>query len=281
MSNTYCGNNATIHTNKGQPRQNIIPLTEIKDATKNLQKGGTMKVATFDSKLEIFHTLQGEGRNSGMPAIFLRLSNCNLFCRFCDAYYTFNWEGTKWEQDFPKVKKGDHQVNMMSEDIMIEFKKYDCKNIVLTGGEPLLQQKELVKLLKGLKEEQYHVEIETNGTMVPTEEFFELIDQINCSPKLENSNNPKSLREREKALTALSASPKTDFKFVIANSKDLEEVLYLIEKYKMKNIWLMPMGIDSETLNKTAKWLAEVCKEKGFRLTGRMQIDLYGNKPGT
>lgn len=231
---------------------------------------------------EIFHTVQGEGRNVGMPTIFVRLSLCNLHCVWCDAYYTFNWVGTPWKSNFPKVEKPDYQIQLEPLEVLENIRRLsNCQNIVLTGGEPLLQQKQLVPLLIQLKELGYWIEIETNGTIIPIVDQY--IDQYNCSPKLTNSANPHRIREKEDALMFFSSSTKTWFKFVIQNEGDLEEVLSLITRYKIprERTFLMPEGITSEELHIKSGWLVDVCKQYGLRFSSRLQIELYGLKPLT
>jgi len=94
---------------------------------------------------EIFYSLQGEGRWTGFPCIFIRLSGCNLHCEFCDTPDQCNMELT-----------ADEIINKLS-----EFPK-EAKRIVLTGGEPLLQDAHLLR--DALVEEMYLVHLETNGT---------------------------------------------------------------------------------------------------------------------
>ena len=106
---------------------------------------------------EIFYSIQGEGANTGMPAIFIRLSGCNLRCPFCDT-------------------KHEKFTEMYVDEVLQEVKKYDCLNIVWTGGEPTLQLTDEI-----LSEFQnYYNCIETNGT----KPLPELIDYIACSPKV-------------------------------------------------------------------------------------------------
>ena len=105
---------------------------------------------------ELFYSVQGEGANLGMPAVFIRLADCNLKCPFCDTNHeTF--------------------VEMSLSTIKMEVKKYNCPNIIWTGGEPTLQlTDEIVSLFKN-----YYQCIETNGTRkVPAG-----INYIACSAK--------------------------------------------------------------------------------------------------
>ncbi len=107
---------------------------------------------------EIFYSLQGEGMNTGTPAVFIRFSGCNLHCDFCDTKHE---EGTM----------------MSDKEIVDEVRKYPTKMVILTGGEPSLW------IDKGLIDELHtihkYITIETNGThTVP-----DGIDWITCSPK--------------------------------------------------------------------------------------------------
>lgn len=109
--------------------------------------------------VEIFESLQGEGYNTGMPAVFIRLGKCNLACRWCDTdYLTFQ--------------------QMPLSEILSRLKNYTARNIIITGGEPTIQP-HLETLLNALKKEGYYLCIETNGlNPVPPQ-----IDYIATSPK--------------------------------------------------------------------------------------------------
>jgi len=93
---------------------------------------------------EIFYSIQGEGANSGMAALFIRFAGCNLNCQWCDTNHE-----VKFEMGF--------------DDIYKEVMAYQCRNIVLTGGEPLLQFD--MALACKLKAHGYRMFIETNGTI--------------------------------------------------------------------------------------------------------------------
>lgn len=98
---------------------------------------------------EIFRSISGESKFAGAPAIFIRTFGCNLLCSFCDSLYA--------------VQGADYK-EMSIDDIMKEISQYDCKRIILTGGEPLIQQ-DSTDLISTLLENDYFVEIETNGAV--------------------------------------------------------------------------------------------------------------------
>lgn len=247
-----------------------------------------MKLANLHGKPEIFYSIQGEGKSAGKPAIFIRLSLCNLHCQWCDTDYTWNWEGTPFThikdqmEGYTKFSKDNWIITVDNEQILSSLDQYPCKRVILTGGEPLMQPKELTKLAKELKNKGYFLEIETNGTLVPPSDLDAYLDQYNVSPKLSNSNNVLKLRIKDKALAFFNNSDKASFKFVIDTETDIEEVLALTSQFDINpdKIYLMPQGLDSETLARKQHWIIEVCKEYGFNFTDRMHIHLYGDKRG-
>lgn len=249
-----------------------------------------LKLARLNGIPEIFHSIQGEGRSIGVPSVFVRTSLCNLHCIWCDTDYTWNWKGTRFEHvhdakpGYQKFEKKRWIAECAINEIAETVAKFNCPNIILTGGEPMLQQPGLVQLMVELrsKSSNYRFEIETNGTLVPSPEFDATVDQYNVSPKLENSNNPKNLREKVKALRFFAASPKANFKFVIAEKGDLNEVLRLLNSYAIasEKVWLMPEGTNAATLAKRRKWLVDICKDNGFRYSDRLHIQIWGSKKG-
>jgi len=138
---------------------------------------------------EIFGpTFQGEGRSMGMPCHFLRLAGCNLHCSWCDTWYTWNFGKGDGETRFgsPTVKMADESHQMSVEEVADKLK--DCQNLVISGGEPMLQQQALMALIPLLTHVK-HIEIETNGTVPLIGGLKHCIEQINCSPKLASSGN--------------------------------------------------------------------------------------------
>ncbi|MCX8238439.1 MAG: 7-carboxy-7-deazaguanine synthase QueE [Akkermansiaceae bacterium] len=240
-----------------------------------------MKISRLaDGSPEIFHTLQGEGASLGAPAVFLRLSLCNLHCHWCDTPYTWNWEKTPWEhQDGVKFSKADQIIELTPAEITPLISRYQCDRLVLTGGEPLLQQKELTELVKLLPEIPF-IEVETNGTQLPDDNFISLPTQFNVSPKLSNSGMPEDLRLSFEALHLLSSLPTAIFKFVVCNQNDLKEIQSLQQKLNLSpnRIFLMPEGRDPETLQTRSLWLADICRDQGYRFSPRLHVLLWGNE---
>lgn len=205
---------------------------------------------------EIFGpTRQGEGASVGKEVLFLRLALCNLKCVWCDTKYTWSFVG---ESKDPEQYDRTKEVHEMEADVVFDqlhnlaFHERSPANrvraVVISGGEPMLQQRQLIPLLKKLKQWDYWIEVETNGTVYPRDEFVSLIDQINCSPKLANSGEVKFAREKEKTLIKLSSLPITTFKFVISDSQDEFEASDMVWRYNMERVYLMPQGITAEEL---------------------------------
>ena len=246
-----------------------------------------LKIARPDAHPEVFYSVQGEGKNLGQPSIFVRTALCNLHCIWCDTDYTWNWKGTRFthirdaEPDYEKFDIKEVVAELPVEAVAGLVRQYPCKNVVLTGGEPMMQQEGLLALMEALGEG-FWFEIETNGTLIPEPVFDARIGQYNVSPKLANSNNPQKLREKPKAYRFFAQSPKAVFKFVVAEPQDLEEVMGLIRRYAIdpEKVYLMPEGTSEASLRAKMAWLVEVCKQHGFHFTSRLHILIYGNKRG-
>ena len=223
---------------------------------------------------EIFCSLQGEGACMGTPSVFLRLALCNLVCTWCDTKYTWDWKHYDYKQEV--IALSPEQI----EEVVLTFGQ---RHMVITGGEPLLQQKGLGVLVRSLKERGFYFEVETNGTIAPEPSLVEAIDQWNVSPKLANSGNAAHRREVPDALHYFSGLTNAYFKFVIVNEEDLAEVRSLIGDYSLpkSRVILMPEGRTPSELEDKSKWLSRACIEEGFRYTPRLHILLWGDRRGT
>ena len=250
----------------------------------------TLQLARLNGQAEIFYSIQGEGKSMGRPSVFIRTSLCNLHCIWCDTDYTWNWVGTRFEHvndqrpGYQKFDKKEWIANCEIETVVQAVTAYPCRNIILTGGEPMLQQAALVTLMRKLSliDPVYRFEVETNGTLVAQPDFEALIDQFNVSPKLENSNNPRKLREKPKAYQFFAKNAKAFFKFVVAEKSDLSEILELLSRYAIppEKVWLMPEGRERQSLTRRRQWLVEICKTHGFNYTDRLHIQIWGSRKG-
>jgi len=156
--------------------------------------------------------------------------------------------------------------------------------VVLTGGEPLLQEAGLVELMTELRGdgEEWFFEIETNGTRMPGENFLEAIDQLNVSAKLANSGVADGLRKKPVVLAGLAGAGKAWFKFVVQGEEDIREILDLVEELKIPigQVILMPEGRTVAEIDKVAPWLAGRCRDLRVRFSDRLHVRLWGDRRG-
>ena len=226
---------------------------------------------------EIFGpTLQGEGRNIGMSCFFLRFAGCNLKCSWCDTKYTWDWE---------HYKKEDEIIKMNAEAIYNRLKDlakgtgHKIQALVVTGGEPLLQQGMWRQVTEVLIREGWWVEVETAGTIAPLT-GTEYVSQFTVSPKLANSGNIPAKRYQPQALNAFMNTGKAVFKFVVTSVQDFEEVHKLVDAHDLSPVYIMPEGTTAENLQKVTELIVPTVIEKGYNFTPRLQVELWGQKRG-
>jgi len=247
-------------------------------------------LARLNDGPEIFFTLQGEGVSAGLPAIFVRGALCNLHCRWCDTDNTWNFEGTPWKHDkdadpaYRKHRKADVTLEIAAAEIVRLVAMHPCRRVVLTGGEPLLQQEAWLEVIGGLREldPAYIFEVETNGTKMPLPEFRAVVNQFNVSPKLANSGMDANLRTAPAVIAAFVADPKAWFKFVACNDSDMTEILAFSETFVIpaERILVMPEGRTSADLDRHGLAIAARCLLHGWRFCDRLHVRLWGDKRG-
>ena len=222
---------------------------------------------------EIFYSLQGEGVTAGVPTVFLRLANCNLSCSWCDTKYTWDWGSYDYAREV---------MDLSADEVCERILELDCGHLVITGGEPLMQQRTLEDLVHDLAERGVFCEVETNGTLVPAPQMIAAISQWNVSPKLANSGNKASRREVPDALRAFRDLHNAYFKFVVAEPADIDEVCDLIRRHDLPSsrVLLVPEGTVPQVVLERGKWVAKACADLGFRFTTRNHILLWGDERG-
>jgi len=239
--------------------------------------------ATTPGEPELFASIQGEGASAGRPCVFVRLSRCNLACEWCDTAYTWRFAGdNRPHRDGLDFDRAANQVTLDETEVAARIAALGGDRLVITGGEPLLQGAALARMV-ALLPPAMHVEIETNGTVAPHPALDALVEQYNVSPKLAHSGNSAALALPPDRLAAWAADPRAWFKFVIAAPSDLDEVEALAAQFGIapERVFLMPEGRDSETIRSRSRWLADICSQRGFRLSDRLHIHLWGDTRGT
>lgn len=183
---------------------------------------------------EIFFSLQGEGFNQGKKVVFIRLSGCNLKCKWCDTMH--------------------NSYKLLSlEEIYIEISKYNCKSVIITGGEPTIH--DLEPLVKFLKQKQYWIGIESNGT-----------------------NNIAYL---SKYINYIAISPKSETRQLIANEVrivndniDTNKLLDIEKKITAKEYYLSPVDIDGAmNIKETMELLGDI--NEISNTTWRISLQLH------
>lgn len=225
---------------------------------------------------EVFASVQGEGVTCGLPSVFVRLAFCNLACSWCDSRFTWDWS-----RHDPRTETAPLEPEEVASRVAVAAGGA-VRNVVLTGGEPMLQASPLTELAARLKRDGFRLEVETNGTVRPPPELAAAIDQWNVSPKLASSDNPADEREVPEALEWFGRASEAYWKFVVVGPEDLREIERLLGRYGVpaERVVLMPEGVDTETLASRSRWLAEACRERGYRLGARLHIQLWGTARG-
>jgi 7-carboxy-7-deazaguanine synthase len=224
---------------------------------------------------EIFHSLQGEGRLSGVPSVFIRTSGCNLRCVWCDTPYT------SWTPDGKE---------MTLEEIFQSIESYPLSHVVITGGEPVLAH-QIEELSAKLKKAGAHVTIETAATI------FKPVtcDLISMSPKLSNST---PWQKQNGKFAAMHEQHRLNFaviqrfidgydyqlKFVIDREQDFVEVRQILDELTnldISRVLMMAQARSRRELRHKSRWIVDLCKRYGFGYSPRLHIELYGNRRGT
>jgi 7-carboxy-7-deazaguanine synthase len=221
---------------------------------------------------EIFESLQGEGVSSGVPTLFVRLAQCNLHCTWCDTKYTWDFEHYNYD---------DEVREQSSEEVARIVNTSTTRRVVLTGGEPMLQQRALAPFFASLAPD-IIVEVETNGTILPTSETFARVNQWNVSPKLSNAGDPEALRLRPAVLAALRDAQGSYLKLVLHSDADYVEADALVKQlaWPRERVLFMPEASDREALRARSLQVAEAARVRGVRFSSRLHLELWGGRRG-
>ncbi len=187
--------------------------------------------------VETFTSIQGESSYAGFPFFFIRLAGCNLRCSYCDTKYAYNTD----------IKPIDMEI------IINKIEKSQIKNILITGGEPLLQEN-VYYLMDLLVEKFETVLLETNGSILlnrVNQKVKKIVDFKTLSSNMSDRNNFENIKYLNK---------KDEVKFVVKDFNDFKWSIKIIKKYNLenlvKNILISPVWneLDAHLLG---KWILE------------------------
>ena len=231
-----------------------------------IMDGPMSNVFSIDTPIRVsewFLSIQGEGPSAGMPAHFLRLQGCSVGCQWCDSKFTWNPE------------KGKEVSLRGLADELAKLGKAEM--IVLTGGEPL-EHPHFLAVVEWACSRWKRVEIETSGIGRPPP--LPANATYNWSPKL------RTVTERADATWQYAAQflghDQFICKVVVDSQLDWGDLLLRVERAQIPahKVVVMPQGISTTELAERGKWLAPVCIQAGYRLSPRMQVEIWGAKRG-
>lgn len=226
---------------------------------------------------EIFGpTLQGEGASAGVPAVFLRLAGCNLSCVWCDTRYAWDW--AQYSASAETQRLDDEE----AERAVRQLCGAHVRLVVITGGEPMLQAVKWWRLANRLSNDGWRVEVETAGTVPVPKHGASGVTRWNVSPKLSNSGNATAARWRADVLQGYADDVRSVFKFVAQSADDVAEIEAMLAMHRIDagRVFIMPEGRTSAELEAHMLALAPLVIARGWRLSPRLHVHIWGNRRG-
>ncbi len=205
---------------------------------------------------EIFFSIQGETSKVGLPTVFIRLTGCPLRCQYCDTSYAFHGGEV-----------------MLFEDIIRQVTKFNCKDVCVTGGEPLAQANSK-KLLKDLADLDFQVSLETGGSI----SLKEIDERVKIIMDIKTPDSGESTKNRWENLELLKQTD--ELKIVICSREDYQWSKEIIEQYKISEKCPILFSPCAESID--PRDLAEWILTDQLPIRFQMQIHkiLWNNQPG-
>ncbi len=218
---------------------------------------------------EIFYSIQGEGAFSGIPSIFIRFSGCNLRCSFCDTAHALD------------RRKGTHST---CDTILKKIDDYKARHVVITGGEPLLNES-MEQFCQLLKKKGYYITIETNGTILPIEtcDFWSVSPKFAHQQKRYKKTDTILFENIVKHVNTIVKAKNYQIKFVIKTPDEMSYIrdfLKKIDPFPHERVILMPEGTNRNSQVEKLEWISELCKTFGYRLIPRLHTIIWNDKRG-
>jgi len=203
---------------------------------------------------EIFYSLQGEAKDVGIPTVFVRLTGCPLRCNYCDTTYAF---------------KGNNPLSIGS--VLAEVKQYNTNYVCVTGGEPLAQ-KNCLKLLDVLTDNNYKISLETSGSI----DISPVNSAVSIVMDLKTPSSTECHQNRYENIALLRE--KDQLKFVIANRDDFDWCCDMLENNTTSAGVLFSPVYESLKPVDLADWILE--KQLNVRLQVQLHKILWGEEKG-
>lgn len=221
-------------------------------------------------------TVQGEGPFAGRRCTFVRLYGCNLHCRWCDTPETWDTTGMIG----PAYDRADNSMSMSAEQVADQVAALDVDLCVITGGEPMVQQRAVIELAALLARRGVASHVETNGTLAPDAACIVAVEHFVVSPKLSSAeagpltSNPGALS----VFARLAANGRASFKFVVSDDNDIREAAELCDRLDVTRTarWVMPEGIRAADVQARLRELVEGAMAAGFNVSTRLHVQLWG-----
>jgi 7-carboxy-7-deazaguanine synthase len=219
---------------------------------------------------EIFDSVQGEGVSAGMHCAFLRLVGCNLSCTWCDTKYTWDWKHHVRSQETRRMEIADLAQRLQA-----------APALVITGGEPLLQQSGIEALLR-LLPVGLHIEVETNGTLPPRSALLRRVNQWNISPKLSGAGGDQERRILLSVLQMLATEQNAYLKLVVSSELEFAEAQALVARlaWPASRVLLQAEASTRNALRRAAPRVQQWCHTLGVRYSPRLHVERWNDRRG-
>jgi len=244
----------------------------------------------FLSDDKIFYTIEGEGEYVGVPSVFMRVAMCNLTCRGfasedspygCDSYVSWSVKNKMTFAEIFTLLEENNYTQHLSNNAILK----------ITGGEPIIQEKQLLKFVQAFVERYGfipRIDFETNATLTPDNKWLSPRDHVDgiygatftTSPKLISNGDPEEKTYKPDVLK-WHREHNSGFKFVINKSEDIDEIWKKYVKdgneinVPLNRIWFMPCCGSREEHVANAPAVAEYAKAMHVNFSPRLQLLIW------
>jgi 6-pyruvoyltetrahydropterin 2'-reductase len=237
----------------------------------------------FLSDDKVFYTIEGEGEYVGVPSVFMRVAICNLTCRGfasedspygCDSYVSWSVKNKMTFNEIFELFDANKYITHLNNRAILK----------LTGGEPIIQEKQLIKFIEAFIERYGfipRIDFETNATLTPDEIWVTKYNAtFTTSPKLISNGDPEEKTYKPEVLK-WHKEHNSGFKFVINKSEDIDEIWkkYIKDDHginiSLNRVWFMPCCGSREEHVANAPAVAEYAKALHVNFSPRLQLLIW------